>query len=194
MNSREPGRPRPRNHPTSNRARIVTLRAMHGLDPARTTWHITWGTYGTRLHGGERPTVDRNHNQLGDPFVYHDPDREARERNQMRAAPVHPTTQQQEFIERSIPELCIRGGWNLRTCSADHDHVHVLLDIPRNIHGERVRRILKRWLTQALDEHWSRPKSGTWWAEQGSNKVVRDDAYLNNVFPYIEKQRVENRT
>jgi hypothetical protein len=30
-------------------------------------YHITWGTYGTRLHGDERGTVDRSANVLAIP-------------------------------------------------------------------------------------------------------------------------------
>ena len=35
-------------------------------------FHITWGTYGTRLHGDPRGTVDRNHNHFGDPVLGYD--------------------------------------------------------------------------------------------------------------------------
>jgi hypothetical protein len=34
---------------------------MQKLDPRLTTWHITFGTYGTRLHGDYRATVDKKH-------------------------------------------------------------------------------------------------------------------------------------
>jgi hypothetical protein len=32
-------------------------------------FHLTWATYGTRLHGDARNTVDRQHNQYGEPVV-----------------------------------------------------------------------------------------------------------------------------
>ncbi|NLG42978.1 MAG: hypothetical protein GX547_07015 [Phycisphaerae bacterium] len=32
-------------------------------------YHITFGTYGMRLHGDERETVHRRRNQFGEPFV-----------------------------------------------------------------------------------------------------------------------------
>jgi len=41
-----------------------------------TPWHITFGTYGTRLHGSHRPTVDKQHNQRGTPFLALDAQRE----------------------------------------------------------------------------------------------------------------------
>ena len=33
-------------------------------------YHITFGTYGTRLHGNERGSVDRAHNAPGEPFHF----------------------------------------------------------------------------------------------------------------------------
>jgi hypothetical protein len=37
-------------------------------------YHITFGTYGTRLHGDERGTVERAHNVYGEPIVGMDAD------------------------------------------------------------------------------------------------------------------------
>ncbi|MDY7109869.1 MAG: transposase [Planctomycetota bacterium] len=124
-----------------------------------------------------------------DPVIGRDPDLEAADRRRLKGEPVFLSPQQQRFIQDLIPSLCDRGGWELRTCSADPDHVHVLLDIGREVHGERVRRILKRWITQALDERWGRPAGEKWWAKQGSNKPVKQARYLRNVFEYIEGQR-----
>ena len=38
-------------------------------------YHITFGTYGNRLHGSDKPHVDRDHNHYGEPFA--DPGRHA---------------------------------------------------------------------------------------------------------------------
>ncbi|MCI0365291.1 MAG: hypothetical protein L0Y44_14325 [Phycisphaerales bacterium] len=65
----------------------------------------------------------------------------------------------------------------------------MLLDIDPAIHGEEVRRLLKRWVTQGLEEHWQKPAAGGWWARQGSNKPVTTVAYLTRVFPYVRDQR-----
>ena len=107
----------------------------------------------------------------------------------MSYASVLLTSNQQRLVQQIVPELCQRGGWYYRVCSAAPDHIHVLLDIDRSIDGERVRRLLKRWLTQALDGRWGKPKSGRWWAKQGSNKPVADESYLSNVTDYIDRQR-----
>ena len=40
-----------------------------------------------------------------------------------------------------------------------------------------------------MTQRWGRPASGTWWAEEGSNKPVKDEEYLHNVVNYVWKQR-----
>jgi REP element-mobilizing transposase RayT len=159
------------------------------LDPLLTTWHITFGTYGTRLHGGERPTVDKRHNQLSEDFVPPRIEREDSARDRMRFPPRFLTSEQRKFTEIELPLICDRGGWDYRVCSAGTDHVHLLCDVPRDVHGEKVRRLVKRWLGQLLSERWPLPDGASWWAEEGSNKAIRDEAYLNNAFGYIARQR-----
>ena len=159
------------------------------LDPQRTTWHITFGTYGTRLHGDDRPTVDSQHHKRGEPFVPADPARQAAEAQRMKYPPVNPGNEQSRFIEPLIPGICERGGWTHRLSAAGRNHVHVLLDIDRSIHGDKARRLIKRWVGQALSERWRRPAGASWWAEQGSSTAIHDQAHLNNAFNYIARQR-----
>jgi REP element-mobilizing transposase RayT len=159
------------------------------LEPNRTTWHITWGTYGARLHGDFRPTVDRQHNQRGTPFLPRDAERELRAAATLNFPPVYLTHEQCEFIEAALPPICERGGWSMRTCSAGEDHVHLLCDILPAIHGEKVRRLAKRWMGEQLNVRWPLPKGATWWAEEGSNIATKDVSYLNNAFGYIFRQR-----
>jgi hypothetical protein len=39
------------------------------MHPRPIAYHITFGTYGTRLHGDPRGTVDRSMNRPGDPII-----------------------------------------------------------------------------------------------------------------------------
>jgi REP element-mobilizing transposase RayT len=155
---------------------------MQTMNPNRTSWHITFGTYGTRLHYGPRPTVDKQHNRRGTPFLPHRPGFERTVRNRLSHVPRYLTGEQQIFVEELLPALCERGGWNFRIGAASDDHVHLLCDIVPEIHGERVRRLLKRWLSQALSRAWPLEFGQNWWADGGSNKAVHDVCYLNNVY------------
>ena len=96
---------------------------------------------------------------------------------------------QRTSVEVEIPSICDRGDWSYRVCAAAPDHIHVLCDVVPDVHGEKVRRLLKRWLGQELSKQRLLPSGGTWWAEEGSNIAVRDEKYLNNCFKYIFDQR-----
>ena len=164
------------------------------LHPTLTSWHITWGTYGTRLHGSHRATVDRDHNSRGTPYLQQDSLRERTERSILNFPEKRLTEEQGTLIEEVTPSICARGGWDYRICAAETDHVHVLCDAQREIHGEKVRRLLKRWVGQALSVKSPLEAKETWWAEEGSNIAVKDEAYLNNVYNYILRQRTSPST
>jgi hypothetical protein len=159
------------------------------LDTALTPWHITWGTYGARLHGGAKATVDKAHNRRGEAFVKRDVKHEQAVKKCLNFLPVQLNSSQRDFIERELPAICRRGGWAYRICASGVDHVHLLCDIVPAIHGQRARRLAKRWLGQELSKCWPLPDGATWWAEEGSNIAIHDEAYLNNVFRYILRQR-----
>ncbi|MCL2744867.1 MAG: hypothetical protein FWE67_13545, partial [Planctomycetaceae bacterium] len=76
------------------------------------TYHITCGTYGTRLHGGIAPTVALPNNHLHDHFVEFDPLLYSWRRELMVQEPVYLTDEQRLFVESEIPLLCNRGGWS----------------------------------------------------------------------------------
>jgi len=97
------------------------------------------------------------------------------------------TLDQRLFIQNSIQPICERGGWTLVTSAAAPNHVHTLIESTTSVHGKQIRAIVKRWLTQALNEHWT--PSVRWWAEGGSTKPVKDRAYLDAAIAYINRQR-----
>lgn len=137
------------------------------FNPQLTYWHITFGTYGTRLHGGPRLTVDRSHNRRGTPFIEFDSKRSAGERNSMKGPPIVLDAAQRGLIETRLPSLCERGGWSFVAAAAESDHVHLLCGADRAVHGKQIRALVKRWLTQALNSQCPAPPSSPWWADGG---------------------------
>ena len=157
--------------------------------PQLPSWHITFNTYGTRLHGAAAPTVDKQHNERPEPFLTRSHIRVESDSERMKFPPRYCTREQRIFVEAELPVICDRGGWNHRICAAGADHVHLLCDVVPAVHGEKVRRLVKRWLGQSLSERWPLPQGATWWAEEGSNIAMGDERYLNNCFAYIFNQR-----
>lgn len=152
-----------------------------------TAWHITFGTYGARLHGALQSTVDRQHNDIGQPFLGVDIARESCERSQMGRPPLLLSLDQRLFIQISLPSICERGGWTLLASAAERNHVHSLIRANPSVHGKQIRSLVKRWLTQSLNDRWSVQKR--WWAEGGSTKAVKDKAYIDATIAYIDRQR-----
>jgi REP element-mobilizing transposase RayT len=154
-------------------------------------YHITFGTYGTRLHGDARGTVDRSQNNPGDPIIGRDDAWCRLERNLLRFDPVLLERDQRIHAEASIPDVCHRGEWHLHVAAAKPDHVHVLLTA--DVEGKAVRRWFKAWLGKAMNKRWPRPAGATWWAECGSIKWIWKRDYFDNVFDYITRQRTTPR-
>jgi hypothetical protein len=157
-------------------------------------FHITWGTYGTRLHGDPRGTVDRDHNEYDTPVLGYDEHRWEREKATLKFPPVVLTRPQMVFIEQTIPGICIRGGWEHITSASGPDHVHEILKSKQD--PEVIRRLLKRWLGQELTKHFHGepgcPQPGTeatWWAECGSIKWIDNERYYHNAVNYVRGQR-----
>ena len=67
--------------------------------------------------------------------------------------------------------------------------MHLLCDIVPEVHGEKVRRLVKRWLGQSLSERWPLAGGCHLVGEEGSNIAIHDEPYLNNAFGYIARQR-----
>lgn len=162
---------------------------MQYLNPSRATWHIAFGAYGMRLHHGPRLTFDTRHNLCGAPFLPHNRSEDEFIRRRLTFAPGLLTEEQLAFVEDLLPVLCDRGGWDYRIGSATGDQIQLLCDVNREIHGRRVRRLVKRWLTQALCQLWPRLPRQSWWAAEGSSRAISEHGDLNNCFGYILRQR-----
>ena len=157
------------------------------MSPRPLAYHITFGTYGTRLHGDDRGTVSRGQNGQEDLLLGRDEQLESYERGRMSFPPVELTPEQMRHGEEVIPSICERGGWSLLAWAVGPDHVHVVLHADAD--GLAVRKWFKRWLGEQLSNRWSLPDGATWWAEGGSVKHIWDDAYLVNATDYVHGQR-----
>ena len=118
------------------------------------TYHITFGTYGTRLHGGVAPTVALPQNHYGEEFIKTDSDLWAMKRAKMNEIPCVLSLEQRLFAEEEILPICERGKWNHHISAVQEDHVHVLLSAEAD--SKAVRKWLKTWLTQSLNDRFNR--------------------------------------
>ena len=155
--------------------------------PFPLAYHITWGTYGTRLHGDQRGTVERQQNLYREPIVGADERWERVERSLLKFPSRELTLEQRGFVEQTIPSICKRGGWEFVICAAATDHVHCVLQA--SVDGKDLRKWLKRWTSEAMSERWPLQPGEVWWAECGSVKWVWMTDYFDRATDYVRRQR-----
>lgn len=147
-------------------------------------YHITWGTYGTRLPGTDRPHVDRDHNQYGAPLAPTDPQREQAARARMKGDPVYLTMDERLCVKAAIEEVANRYDWTIIQLAVQPDHVHVVITAPRE--GEQLRDALKAVASKCLNKQF---EVRQWWAEKGSAKYLYEREYFDNAVDYVRRQR-----
>ena len=152
--------------------------------PKALAYHITWGTYGTRLHGGNAPFVDDYHNEYGTPFPPRDPLREEEARELMRGDAVLLTGEQRRVVDQSLTELCGRFEWTVHALAPKTDHVHIVVTALRE--GDALREALKAGASRALNNLYGKQR---WWAEGGSDRYLWERSYFVNAVNYVKRQR-----
>jgi hypothetical protein len=147
-------------------------------------YHITFGTYGTRLQLGARPKVARKQDAPISITFQWEP-----EPAKLKYPQVVLTRPQMLFIEATIPKLCERGGFRYITCAASADHFEQIVDTTHE--AEDIRTKLRRWLGQSLTERFPREpdESPIWWGESGSIKAIHSEEDLENAKRYVTDQR-----
>lgn len=147
-------------------------------------YHITWGTYGTRLHGGDKPFVDEYHNEYGTPFPPTDPEREQEARESMNDNAVYLGDEQKRVVERALIDLAERFEWTIHALAPRRDHTHIVITAMRE--GDALREALKAGASRVLNRIYGKRR---WWAEGGSDRYLWERSYFLNAVAYVNKQR-----
>ncbi len=134
-----------------NGARLAVPKAE--VEPQ--AYFVTFTCYGTWLHGDERGSVDRDHNEWQTPPLDPDEERERREFELLRHSPVKLESQQRLIVHRTIQEVCQNRGWRLHAVNVRTNHIHVVVTANRS--GKRVLNDFKSYATRRMKEAESLP-------------------------------------
>lgn len=138
-------------------------------------YFITFTTYGERLHGDERGSVERlRAARAGIRDLPPDPDRQRRERHGLLSKPVSLDRERREAVADAVRGVCLHNEWHLHALNIRTNHVHIVVSGPGP--PERMKNALKSWATRRLREAhlvgaqqkvWTRHGSTTYlWAER----------------------------
>ena len=89
---------------------------------------ITFSCYGTRIHGDEKGTVDKSHNQYKGPTYSEDHARFQAERENLQAGEYTLDASRRLTVLKAIQEVCMYRAWILFAAHVRTGHVHALVE------------------------------------------------------------------
>lgn len=126
-------------------------------------YFITYTTYGTRLHGDSKGTVDREHNVYGTPILEEDPDRERGLRAAMKQPAYVMTLAEAEIVCQAIVGIAVERGWYLHAVHVRTNHVHIVISTDRDpqrlmsdLKGRSSRDLTRASFDDAERRRWTR--------------------------------------
>jgi hypothetical protein len=140
------------------------------LDPYPLGYFITWTTYGTRLHGDGRGSVDRRHNVFGEPFLTPSLELEAYHRYRLLQLPYRLGRKQRGIVLQSLIETCEFCDWILLAAHVRLLHVHTVIQAA--CHPDRILNKLKTMASRRLNESGLEPPDRRRWTRGGSTRYL----------------------
>lgn len=148
-------------------------------------YFLTWTCYGTWLHGDERGSVDRDHNQLGTPLLPSDPHRQTLAIKRMTCAPVTLLPEARSLVTATIESHCSIRRWGLLALNVRTNHVHVVVNCMETASPERAMGQFKAWSTRQLRHAGFASKEQKVWAEHGSTRWINHADGLEAAIRYV---------
>ena len=144
----------------------------------RSTYFITWSTYGTWLPGDAR-----GWKKAGEGQRVPQPRLEEWCREQMTGAPITLNEIQRKKVEVVCREHAEHRRWDLHAVSARSNHVHLAVTADKP--AESVRDQFKANATRVLKSEPSALKCDKVWTRGGDTQVVDGESALEQVMVYI---------
>jgi REP element-mobilizing transposase RayT len=167
-------------------------------------WLITSTFYGNWLPGDRRGFVGRvrdlrsgdgspnhriKHNQMGSEY---DRDitgllKSAQER--MKGQPINIESIHAEILLTQFRETCHYRGWNLMAASIMHNHVHLVIGVNGDPKPTVILQSLKSYGSRALNRHFGKPASETWWTSGGSTRILKRRFSIPAALYYVARKQ-----
>ncbi|MCC6675828.1 MAG: transposase [Phycisphaerales bacterium] len=145
-------------------------------------YFISFRTYGTWLHGDERGSVDREHNEFDTPLIA--PQRALRLWEQSTAGtPVVLAQNRRAVVDSAIRAVCAHRGWHLHQLNVRTNHVHAVVTAAKA--PEPIMNAFKAWSTRRLREQRLIGPDGRVWSRHGSTVYLFTPEKLAEKCAYV---------
>ncbi len=146
-------------------------------------YFITFTTYGTRLHGDERSSVDRHTTTPGTPTLTPHAGRRYVAQQAMKGPAVLLSDPKRTLIDETIRSLALRRKWSLDALNVRTNHVHTVViaeDLP-----ELVMQGMKAWATRELVAAQLRSHGERLWTRHGSTRWLTNESSRATAIDYV---------
>jgi len=167
------------------KTRLLTRAVHRGFIISHMNYFITFRTYGTWLHGDARGSVDREHNQYGEPLREPSVPLEQAMRRAMKNDPCILNEAQRQCVEQAIRGVAGYRGWVVHALNVRSNHVHVVVTVDDVVQPEKVMNDFKVWATRRLREQQLVPNDAKIWERHGSTRHLRREQEFYNACHYV---------
>lgn len=148
---------------------------------------ITFTTYGTWLHGDERGSVNKEHNQYGCAFVSPNPSLQMKEQTALRNPPVVLEKKLRKVVLEAILWVCKFRGWLAHAVHVRSNHVHIVVSGDEK--PEKMMVGFKAYATRVLTKQNRGGVINRYWANHGSTKYIWDEETLASAVNYVKNKQ-----
>ena len=148
---------------------------------------LTFRTYGTWLHGDERGSVDRHHNQVGAPLIGPNGALRSYRRDLMKAPTVIFDDAQRQCVRETLQEAASYRGWTIHALNVLSNHVHLVIETnehPDKANPDKVVATLKARATRALREAELFDVEQEIWAVKASTRYLKTPESIERASHY----------
>src|SRR5690606_8433915 len=146
-------------------------------------YFITFTTYGARLHGDERGSVERLRHGGGFRPVAPDFVRETREWGNLVGGPFTLEKKSRETVAEVVSEVAAHKGWYLHVVNVRTNHVHVV--ISGEARPELMLNAFKSWSTRRLREAGLVGATARVWTRHGSTRYLWSEEDVEEACTYV---------
>ena len=150
---------------------------------------ITFTTYGARLHGSDKGSVDDQHNVYDTPLVQTDRRRERWSEARMIETAYVMTPAEREIVRNSIVALAADRGWRLFAAHVRSNHVHAVVSAegdPGRIMSDIKARASRDLALAGFDNPQRRR-----WTRHGSTRHLFDEEAVDAAIRYALDEQGE---
>ncbi len=144
---------------------------------------ITFTCYGTWLHGESPSSVDKQHNNPGDPFLQPNLLRAEHLSTTLKYEPLILNKQLRETVLEAIIETCRRHERRLYAVHVRTEHVHIV--VQTNETPEHFMSGIKTAATRELKNSGVIRQNGCYWTRHGSTKYLWSVAEVEAATIYV---------